>query len=148
MEIADRDAICGSAPLTPEILDRFIHALRTYDGSLGREVQHTARALALMASGNFADQDVADGYIGSLDGGDWPDWSKWSLPPVPRPSRLVVQDISRLLAITGPAVIAFDQLDMLFAQTIGEGVDAGAALRAGVVGTLVKNKKNEFGRGG
>lgn len=32
-----------------------------------RERRHTARALVLMASSDFAAQDVADGYLGSLD---------------------------------------------------------------------------------
>jgi hypothetical protein len=128
MASADRDGICGDVALTREVLDRFIHALRTYDGALGREVQHTARAVVLMASKDFAHQDIADGYLGSLDGADWPDWATWGLPTNPRPARLIVQDISRLLALTGPTVIAFDQLDMLFAQAIGSGVEAGSQL--------------------
>ena len=128
MAKADRDAICGDVPLTREVLDRFIHALRTYDNDLGREVQHTARALVLMASKDFGHQDIADGYFGSLDGADWPEWAAWGIPANPRSARLIVQDVSRLLALTGPTVIAFDQLDMLFAQAIGSWVESGSQL--------------------
>jgi hypothetical protein len=128
MESADRRAICGDDPITPEILARFIHALRAHDPVLGREVQHTARALVLMASTDYTLQDIADTYLGSLDERDWPDWPMWRLPVATREPRMIVSDVSRLLALTGPTVIAFDQLDMLFAQALGPWTGAGSEL--------------------
>lgn len=127
MTTTQRDAICGDAPLTVADLDQFIFALRTYDREGGQETQHTARALVLLASKNFTNEDIADAYLSSHDGNEWPERATWGITSAVRSPQLVVRDISRLLAITGPTVIALDQIDTLFAQSVNSVISTSAS---------------------
>ncbi|HVD88165.1 MAG TPA: type IV secretory system conjugative DNA transfer family protein, partial [Jatrophihabitantaceae bacterium] len=102
-------AIVNKAPLTPANLRAFINALRTVDGHVAVECGDVIRALALYAS-EYADVGLA--YLQGV-----PDVNgarrQWGMAPTAKPSRQLVRDISRVLALTGPCVIAVDQLDTL-----------------------------------
>ncbi|MFC0003766.1 ATP-binding protein [Micromonospora siamensis] len=112
-----RDAVAGLAPLTREHLDTFIRALRTYNREVGRDAQDTARALVLHGALDFAAQDVGYAHLIS-EPGDPAARAEWGLTPTIRTPQQIVQEISRLMALTlSPTVIAVDQLDTLFAQT-------------------------------
>ncbi len=113
-----RDAIAGVEPLTREDLDTFIRALRTLHREVGRDAQDTARALVLHGCrDDFEAQDVGYAHLIS-EPGDPAGRSMWGLSPAIRPPQQIVQDISRLMALTlEPTVIAIDQLDTLFAQS-------------------------------
>jgi hypothetical protein len=112
-----RDAIAGTAPLTRDHLDTFIRALRMYNREVGRDSQDTARALVLHGSLDFEAQDVGYAHLIS-ESGDPGGRAEWGLTPAVRRPQQIVQDISRLMALTlDPTVIAIDQLDTLFAQT-------------------------------
>jgi hypothetical protein len=132
-----RNAIAGDAPLTPDSLNAFIASLRDKDRVLGQETQHTARALVLYGSQDLAAQDIGYAYLNSVTLSDFGERAAWGMAVESRPPSLVVRDISRLLALTGsPTVIAFDQLDTLFAQSGGSTINAGGALDSGSAATL------------
>lgn len=139
-----RDAVAGDAALTREHLDTFIKALRTHNPDVGRDCQHTARALVLQGSANFDDQDVGDLYLQSQVV-DESARSTWGLPASARTPQEIIRDISRLIALTrSPSVIAFDQLDLLFEHAVtasfsasGEPADPSALQAASVAQGLV-----------
>ncbi|MCG5462339.1 DUF87 domain-containing protein [Micromonospora sp. MED01] len=112
-----RDAVAGTRPVTRAQLDTFIWALRERDREVGRDAQDTARALVLHGAIDFEAQDVGYAHLIS-EAGDPAARAAWGLSAAIRTPQQVVQDISRLMALTlDPTVIAVDQLDTLFAQT-------------------------------
>ncbi|MBQ1018682.1 ATP-binding protein [Micromonospora sp. D93] len=112
-----RDAVAGAQPVTRAQLDTFIWALRERDREVGRDAQDTARALVLHGAIDFEAQDVGYAHLIS-EPGDPAARAAWGLSTAIRTPQQVVQDISRLMALTlDPTVIAVDQLDTLFAQT-------------------------------
>ncbi|MEU8423216.1 DUF87 domain-containing protein [Micromonospora sp. NPDC048835] len=112
-----RDAVAGARPVTRGHLDTFIWALRERDREVGRDAQDTARALVLHGAVDFEAQDVGYAHLIS-EPGDPAARAAWGLSPAIRTPQQVVQDVSRLMALTlDPTVIAVDQLDTLFAQT-------------------------------
>jgi hypothetical protein len=113
-----RDALAGSKPLTRPDLDAFIAALRRYRRDVGQEAQDTARAMVLYGSEDFEQQDIGLAYLSSVEPGDPADRSKWGIGPSVRTPQLIVRDITRLLALDAPIVIAIDQVDTLFAQSL------------------------------
>ncbi|MFI6821032.1 helicase HerA domain-containing protein [Micromonospora sp. NPDC050187] len=112
-----RDAVAGRRPVTRADLDTFVRALRDYDREVGRDTQDTARALVLHGSLDYEAQDVGYAHLIS-EPGDPAARAFWGLGGAVRSPQQIVQDISRLTALTlEPTVIAVDQLDTLFAQT-------------------------------
>ncbi len=114
---AARGPIIGDVPLSRADLDAFIDALRRYDPHVGREVQDTARALTLRASHGLAAQDIGDAYLISAPQGEPGERAGWGFRTVEKTPQEMVHDLSRLLALTGPTVIAVDQVDTLIAQS-------------------------------
>ncbi|SHF83143.1 ATP-binding protein [Streptoalloteichus hindustanus] len=104
--------IVNEAPLTPDHLRTFINHLRKVDGRIAVECADTIRALALYGSEH---PDVGLAYLqGLTETGDARrHWGHWGIHTRPKPSRTLVRDISRVLALTGPCVVAIDQLDTL-----------------------------------
>ncbi|VVJ18885.1 Uncharacterised protein [Amycolatopsis camponoti] len=102
--------------LTAEHVEAFIDGLATLDEMVADECGDTARALVLIAS-----RDRGAKYIGEdfLDGDEQltPEARQWNIYSRPKPARVLVQEITRLLALTGPVVIAVDQLDTLIARS-------------------------------
>ncbi|HEV2638093.1 MAG TPA: DUF87 domain-containing protein [Actinocrinis sp.] len=116
--------------LDPAMLEDFIRSLRQYDRPLGQEVRDTARALVLYGSTDPELQDIGQGYLNSLDVGESvEDRAAWGMGRGSRTPQQIVRDISRLLALTGPTVMAIDQIDQLIAQSAGSVLrsDPGAA---------------------
>lgn len=113
---ADRRAIAGDDDLTADVLERFVNALYAQHKATVRETQHTLRALVLLGAGDLAQQDIGQAF---LSGNEPDDTAKetWRLPtPVLTPQESVRQ-ISRIIALAGPAVLAIDQIDTLLAQS-------------------------------
>jgi Helicase HerA, central domain len=150
-----RDVISGtSGTPTPAVLDEFISALRRRSRSLGQEARDTARALVLYGSADYAASDIGQGYLNSLDPDESSDGrSRWGIGRVSRTPQQIVHDVSRLLALTGPTVIAIDQIDILISQTNnsvlradpwpGQGSgSAGAALLAQIADGLMALREN------
>ncbi|MEU7878075.1 helicase HerA domain-containing protein [Microbispora bryophytorum] len=114
---AARGPIIGDVPLSRADLDAFINALRRYDSHVGRDVQDTARALTLRASHDLAAQDIGDAYLISAPQGEPGERAEWGFRTVGKTPQEIVHDLSKLLALTGPSVIAVDQVDTLIAQS-------------------------------
>ncbi|GIE36873.1 ATPase [Actinoplanes italicus] len=110
-----RRQIRGQAPLTAAALDAFVAGVRIADPETGRDCRFTLRALVLLAA---ADTDVADlGESWLLSLPDTGDGEQWGLPRMGRSEQDVAVEISRLLALTGPSMLAVDQIDVIFAQS-------------------------------
>ncbi len=102
-------AIVNEAPLSPEHLNTLINGLRKVDGRIAIECGDTIRALVLYGS---VHTDVGLTYLRGQDDTEHKR-PGWGLPREPKPPRELVRDISRVLALTGPCVVAVDQLDTL-----------------------------------
>src|SRR5918999_4030148 len=111
------EQITGARPIRPEGLAEFVTALRRLDGHLGRECQHTARALVLLGASDFDAQDVGETYLTSQGEAVPGEWMQWGIRPAVKSAQEIVVEISRLLALTGPSLLAVDQIDTLIAQS-------------------------------
>ncbi|MEU8263090.1 DUF87 domain-containing protein [Micromonospora sp. NPDC048999] len=116
LPVVTRMAVTGRAPMTLDRLDAFVTAL----GSLSRQIaigcRDTARALALLAGTDQRVQDIAMSYLLAGDEAEAGERAAWGIRPARRLPQELVSDVSRLLALTGPSVIAVDQVDGLIAQ--------------------------------
>ena len=133
LEASSARAVLGGAPLTPEALDEFISALNRFNRKVASDCQDAARALVLFASPQSRKSNVGYDYLTSSEiAAD--DRGKWGFRGKPHEARRVVGDVSKLLGLTGPSVIAVDQIDTLVAlsnksttaikeSSDGEGVD-------------------------
>ena len=117
-----RDAVTGAVPPRPEDVGVFIAALRSWDPSLASPCLDTARALVLLASPESSHTEIGYYY---LDGGDVEDAERhlWGIRSRPNKARFVINQVSRLLALSGPTVVAVDQIDALIDQ-MGKDDDA------------------------
>ncbi|MFG1648089.1 helicase HerA-like domain-containing protein [Amycolatopsis sp. NPDC049252] len=110
-----RAAITGERELTRIQLDTFIGGIRRLDRQVANEAGYTARALALVASSGAA-VEAGTSYL-ALNDDDTELRTTWGLPPRARPAQLLLRDLTRLFALAGPLVFAFDQLDGLVAAS-------------------------------
>lgn len=108
-------AILERQRITKKHVDAFLNALWGLDRRVAGECGDTARALLLYGSGDRGAYQVADHYLSGADELKRGERSKWDLPSGPRSALALVRDITRLLALTGPIVVAVDQLDTLVA---------------------------------
>jgi Helicase HerA, central domain len=133
-----RDIVAGHGLVTKTDLDTFVRAIRTHVGLGSLQYLDTARALVLLGSADYAAQDVGLAHLVSVPG-EPAERAAWGLTPAVRKPQEIVQDISRLLALTKvPTVIAVDQLDTMFAQTasfsvLGDGIGEEDAVAASQV---------------
>jgi Helicase HerA, central domain len=111
------DVILSGRGLTKPDVDAFMDGLRMLDRQLAKECGDTARALVLYASENAAANYVGDNYLGGFDELKAGERERWGIRPRPTTASAQVRDITRLLALTGPIVIAVDQLDTLIARS-------------------------------
>ncbi|UQU63414.1 DUF87 domain-containing protein [Couchioplanes caeruleus] len=112
-----RRAVIGETTLSRGTLDAFIDLLRKTDRQVGVEAQDTARALVLHAADDAHAQDIGHDFLCSNDEEEAGDRASWGMRRGRRSAQEVVRDVSRLLALTGPAVVAVDQIDPLVFQT-------------------------------
>jgi hypothetical protein len=122
----------GEGPTTRTDLDAFVAGLKAIDPRVGADCQNTARALVLYRSPDPAAQEVGYSYF-ELDG-DVPDPERetWGFRRGSRLPQQILGDLSRLLALTGPSVIAIDQIDSVMAQVTSGRSDSPANQQARV----------------
>ncbi|PPK64828.1 DUF87 domain-containing protein [Actinokineospora auranticolor] len=108
------EAVLGVGKLTPEHLRDFLGCVRKVDPRIAVECGDTIRALVLYAS------EHAELGRAHLEGEPAAELGKWGIHTAAKPARVLVRDFSRVLAITGPCVVAVDQLDTL----VNKGQDA------------------------
>ncbi|WIY07552.1 DUF87 domain-containing protein [Amycolatopsis mongoliensis] len=109
-------------------LEAFVDGVRRLDEMVADRCEDTARALVLIASRDRGSKYIGEDY---LDGNDelTAEAREWNIYSRPKPSRVLVEEITQLLSLTGPVVIAVDQLDTLVArsmrrtQEIGDSVE-------------------------
>ena len=110
-----RQALIGDAPLDRAAVDALLSALHEYDPEVALACRHSARALSMFNAGDFAAREVGNNFLLSGDECEPGERAPWGLPRgVYRPEQVVGQ-MSWLLALTGPSVIAVDQIDGLLA---------------------------------
>ncbi len=112
-----RRQIRGQAPLTPAALDAFVTGVRTADPEAGRDCRFTLRALVLLAATDPNVADLGESWLLALAEPAPADAEQWGLPRVGKSEQDVAVEISRLLALTGPSMLAVDQIDVIFAQS-------------------------------
>ncbi|MDF3339806.1 DUF87 domain-containing protein [Mycolicibacterium septicum] len=118
---ANRRAVIGDDDLTPEILNDFVNSLHKVHRHTVKRAHHTLRALVLLGAGDLELQDVGEAFLTGSG-----EREAWGLPaPVLTPQESV-RDISRLIALAGPSVLALDQIDTLLAQSVDR-TDTGGA---------------------
>jgi hypothetical protein len=115
---AARKAIIGEAPLTRSALDAFVQSLWRFDRRITAECLDTARALALWAAGDFTAYDIGYNFLLSREEFEPGERAPWGMHRGARSAQEIVGDISYLLAVTGPSVIAIDQIDALLALSV------------------------------
>jgi hypothetical protein len=104
-------AVTGRRELTRAHVDAFVRGIRTIDRQVGNEAADTARALVLIASTGDP-VEIGRAYF-ALNDDDEDKRAAWGMSPGGRPAQRVLRDLTRLFALVGPLVFAFDQLDTL-----------------------------------
>jgi uncharacterized protein DUF87 len=105
-----RAAVTGQAAPSPKEIGAFIAALRRLAPSTIAS-QDTARALVLLASPQFDHQDTGyNFFFGEIE---TEERRRWEIRSRPKAPKLVIQELSGLLALSGPTVLAVDQIDAL-----------------------------------
>ena len=112
-----RRSAMGETDLTPAALDAFVLGLGDFDRAVARECDDTLRALALSASDDVVHRDLAENYFSSEPEAVAGERAEWRMRRKPRTAQEIVRELSKLLALTGPTVIAIDQIDTLIAQS-------------------------------
>ncbi|MFB9833014.1 helicase HerA domain-containing protein [Actinoallomurus acaciae] len=129
-----RRAVMGETELTPAALDDFLFSLSDHDRLIAHECDGTVRALALSVSSDVAHRDLADSYFG-LEEIEPSERGRWRMRRKPRTAQEIVRELSRLLALTGPTVMAVDQIDTLIAQSLTASHEGGQSEPPGPEGT-------------
>lgn len=123
---ADRRAIIGDDDLDAETLYRFVKALSMVAKETVRQSHQVLRALVLLGSNDFIAHDIGEGFLQGSEEFSVEERGPWGLRAAPASAQECVRDISRLVALAGPAVLAVDQIDTLLAQSLagaaGDGV--------------------------
>ncbi|WP_328615991.1 ATP-binding protein [Amycolatopsis sp. NBC_00355] len=102
--------------LTVDDVEAFIEGVESLDQTVADECGDTARALVLIASRDRGAKYIGEDYLDG-DAELTSEARQWNIYSRPKPSRVLVKEITRLLALTGPVVIAVDQLDTLVARS-------------------------------
>ncbi|WP_257902119.1 hypothetical protein [Saccharothrix obliqua] len=114
---AARYEVIGKNPVTRETLDRLVVALRDADPVHGWKSRHTARAVVLLAAEDPMVQEIGEAYLTSGSEAVAGERVQWGISPDSKPPHEIVRELSALLAMTGPSLLAVDQIDTLVAQS-------------------------------
>jgi hypothetical protein len=138
LEKAIRDAATGRVATTRDALNAFVTGLRGIDPAISMLCQDTARALILLASPRQDQWEVGSCFM-SCDDLDTEERRAWGIRSLRRHPKQLVIELSRLLALSGPAVLAVDQIDALVDQAhrASEGPTADRPPVAEVAGGLM-----------
>ncbi len=112
---AARQAVIGDAPLNRGAVDAFLESLHGFQPEVALTCRHTARALTMFNAGDFRSREVGNTFLLSEQECEPGERAPWGLPTERHNPDQVVSEISWLLALTGPSVIAVDQIDGLLA---------------------------------
>lgn len=102
--------------LTRQAVDTAVDMIRKLDRRVGLECQDTARALALYASRSDDERVVGYDFLTANDEVMSGDRIGWGIRHERTP-REIVRDVTRILALAGPTMIAIDQIDQVLSQS-------------------------------
>jgi hypothetical protein len=108
--------IRGTMPAGRRDLDEFVERLEDLDPQVALECQDTLRALVLY-HGKAKLREVGRSYLVLPDGVDDSARTEWGIRSRFREPQLLFGDLSRLFALTGPVVLAIDQIDTVIAES-------------------------------
>ncbi|GAA3861518.1 hypothetical protein GCM10022243_29590 [Saccharothrix violaceirubra] len=111
----------GTIPVARADVDGLIDRLYDIDPRVAVECQDTLRALVLYRA-KGQPSEVGHGFLVLADGIDEADREAWGFRSRTRPAQLVLNDLSRIFALTGPVVMAVDQIDSVLTRP-ATGVD-------------------------
>lgn len=110
-----RAGILGQREPTPTDLTAFVDALRKINEQVAMTATDTIRALVLVASSSHG-QDVGRSVLELAE--PEPDrYRAWSISTKQRTAHQLLRDLTRVIALAGPLVFAFDQLDSLLSAS-------------------------------
>ncbi|MDR7278424.1 helicase HerA domain-containing protein [Catenuloplanes atrovinosus] len=112
-----RDRVAGTIALTPSALIGFERAVRRLVPGSGQMFGTTLRAVTMLAADDPRITDIGEAYLESRLDDATEDWARWGLPVASAEPRETAESMSRILALTGPIALAFDQIDTIFAQS-------------------------------
>lgn len=135
-----RRAIIGESDLDRATLDAFITGLFAADPQLSQQCRRTARALVLYA-GELDLRDIGESYLLGQDESTPGERTEWGVGSATPTHQEIARDLSRLLALTGPTVLAIDQFDTLLTRHQDQGDDTGSVERP------TDNSYEEFAHG-
>ncbi|GAB3168122.1 DUF87 domain-containing protein [Myceligenerans halotolerans] len=124
--------LMGDDKPTRSGLDDIVEALGNVDRRLAFECGHTLRALALLAARSVATAEVARAYLSSEGESVVGERAEFGLRVAPRTPHETVSELFKLIALTGPSVIALDQIDTLIQQS-DRATDSAASEEPGAV---------------
>jgi hypothetical protein len=114
-----REALLGERPLAQQELNGFTESLWRADRRLAQECRYTARSLAMLNATDPLARDIGESYLTSQEESEAGEWKAWGLRGPVRSAHEIVGQLSQLLALTGPALIALDQLETLISNYAG-----------------------------
>ncbi|AYF77639.1 DUF87 domain-containing protein [Nocardia yunnanensis] len=106
----------GTVPVRREDVDAFVTRVAELHPRVGFECQDTLRALVLFRA-KGGPREVGYSFLTLPEGIGEKDRVAWGIRQQSRVAQLVFHDMTRLFALTGPVVLAVDQIDTVFAQT-------------------------------
>jgi hypothetical protein len=115
-----RDAVTGNEAPSAADVSTFVAALRKLSAALQPPSLDTVRALVLLASPNAEQQETGYYYLvgGDVDADER---GRWGFRSRTKDARYVINQLSEILALSGPAVVAIDQIDALINQVYEHG---------------------------
>lgn len=111
-----RMRVCGNLTIERAHLDEFVRRVEALDLRVVTECQDTLRALVLYQARNEA-RDVGQSYLVLDDGISDAARTQWGFRRRHQPPQQVFHEVCLLFALTGPVVLAIDQIDAVIAQS-------------------------------
>ncbi|NKE62873.1 ATP-binding protein [Lentzea sp. PSKA42] len=109
------DRLSSSTGTSVTNLDEFVGSVRRLDRAVWQGCQDTLRALVLFASPDDRVSNIGDDYLSGMPETNPGDREARGIRPHPKQPQEIVGEVSKLLALTGPMVVAVDQIDQLVA---------------------------------
>ncbi|MFF2083491.1 helicase HerA domain-containing protein [Nocardia sp. NPDC058176] len=106
----------GTLPVTRAHLDEFLERVEDLDVQVIQQCQDTLRALVLYQA-KGALREIGHSFLVLADGIEDTERLAWGFRERNCVPQLIFQHLSRLFALTGPVVLAIDQIDSVIAQS-------------------------------
>lgn len=106
-----------SSQLRRHDLDEFVDRVAQVDDQAMPDYQDTLRALVLYQANNRQLREIGHSFLQLEDGTEDADRTTWGFRQRSRVPHLIFGDLTHLFALTGPVVLAIDQIDTVIAQS-------------------------------